>query len=290
MMLKLKKKQSSSINSVRKGKKMTNLYRILLAMTICSLLYGQNAIGQEQGKKSDEICQRLFETYIARRGKINTSTVMAASHIVAERGRNTGFWKNVLQELQKNDERSEIGCVRVLGKMLGIDAAARDVIKREKKTRQMSAWEASVRLPPEVVKELVILGRKADRFRVDHYTIALARARVPDAKDFFQMILRDDTDKRYMSSTKFHAAVGLAQLGDSTGFAWLITNSDDPLPTVSNAWPPRVPNLNLNTCSVAALRQLSGETKLSTKQEWQAWWKTVDKKLLPKSHVTIVDP
>ena len=98
---------------------------------------------------------------------------------------------------------------------------------------------------------------------------------------------------RPQASARFHAAVGLAQLAHPTGFEWLIANSGTmrgPLPRVSNAWPPRVPDLNLNTCCVAALRHLSGENKLSTRQEWQTWWKTVDKKLLPKSHVTLVDP
>ena len=248
------------------------------------------APAKEIKDQPDQLCQMLFDGCIARRGKINTSTVMAASHIVAGRGRNTGFWTTVLRELQKGEEQSEIGCVRVLGKMLAIDAAARDVIRREKETGETGQWQASICLGPEVVTELVERGKKADRFRVDHYAIALARARVPEAKDFFRMILRDDTGKHYMASAKFHAAVGLAQLSHPTGFEWLIANSGDPLPTISNAWPPGVPDLNVNTCCVAALRHLSGENKLSTKQEWQTWWKTVDKKLLPKSHVTLVDP
>lgn len=238
----------------------------------------------------DQLSQMLFDAYIARRGKINTSTVMAASHIVAERGRVTGFWKTVLRELQKGNERSEIGCVRVLGKMLAIDAAARDAIRREKETGERRQYRASIRLGPEVVAELVERGRKADRFRVDHYAIASARARVPETASFFEMILDDDTGKHYMPSAKFHAAVGLAQLGQPAGFEWLIASVGKHTGGVSNAWPLRVPDLNPSTCCVAALRSLSGENKLSTTQEWRTWWETVDRGLLPKGYVRLVDP
>lgn len=251
-----------------------------------SLLLTMPVVGENQEQKPDDICQRLFETYLARRDKINTSTIMAASHIVAERGRNTGFWKNVLQELQSDNEKSEIQCVHVLGKMLAIDARARDIIR----TGRDTSWIASVRLSPKVVEELIAHGKKADRSRVDHYCIALARARVPETKAFFNMILRNDTGKKYKPGAQFHAAVGLANLADPKGFKWLIANSDDPLPTVSNAWPSRIPNGNVSTCCTAALRELSGEAKLNTKQEWQTWWESVDKETLPKRHVTLVDP
>src|SRR5262249_7608021 len=83
-----------------------------------------------QDRQVDEITQQLFEQYVAQQGKINTESVMAATHLVAERGRESGFWKNVLAELRRNNHHSEIGCVRVLGKMLATDAAARDVIRR----------------------------------------------------------------------------------------------------------------------------------------------------------------
>lgn len=264
-----------------------SIYRGMVVALLVALSLGSASpvVRAEEGQKPDEICRLLFDTYIARRGKINTSTIMAASHIVAERGRNTGFWRNVLQELRKDNEDSEIGCVRVLGKMLAIDARARDIIR----TGEQTAWVASVALPPEVVDELVARGKKADRFRVDHYCIALARARVPESEAFFKMILRNDTGKNYMSSAQFHAAVGLAHVGDPLGFEWLIANCDDPLPTISNAWPSGVPNLNVDTCCVAALRSLSGESQLKAKAEWETWWKSVDRKVLPKGHLDIVD-
>jgi hypothetical protein len=269
--------------------------------------------------------QQLFEQYVAQQGKINTESVMAATHLVAERGRETGFWKNVLAELRRNNQQSEIGCVRVLGKMLATDAAARDVIRRRKETGEVSAWAASVCLGPEVVTDLLEHGRKADRVRIDHYTIALARARVPQARDFFKSILRATADQTspsttqptpgrdtkapiinpdqaravdsasarpyHSESTRFHAAVGLAQLGDSEGIDWLIANCEFSQGTVMNAWPKgSPPGGDLRTCCLEALRHLSGERSRTSKAEWAAWSKSVDKKHMLDHAVVFGDP
>jgi len=189
--------------------------------------------------------------------------------------------------------------------MLAVDAAARDAIKREKETGQIGQWIASVCLTPEVVSELIERGKKADRFRIDHYIIALARARSPEAKEFFSMILQGNTgefrgysravdpnmDNRFGHSEKFHSAVGLAQLGDESGFEWLIANSGS-RPSfapweVANAWPPFVSNRSLALCCQAALKQLTGEKDIATRQEWQNWWATVDRKKLPADYVRL---
>lgn len=268
---------------------MTTLHRVFLAVALGSLLCNP-VVGRETETKPDDICQLLFEAYIARPGKTGDSTVMAASRIIAERGRDTGFWGNVLRELRKGDSRNEIECVRILGKMLAMDASARDVIRRQKEAGDLVQQAAYVRLGPEVVSELVGRGKNADRFRMDHYAVALARARVPEAAPLFLMILRDDTGRHFTPSAKYHAAVGLANLGDPKGFEWLIANSDDSLPTVSNAWPPGVTNRNVNTCCTAALRELSGDQTRSTKLEWETWWGSVDRQTLPKRQVALVDP
>ena len=97
---------------------------VLLPITLASMAMAIPA--EESTKESDQLCQMLFDTYIVNRGKTNTSTIMAASHIVAERGWSRGFWRIVLRELRSGREQSEVGCVRVLGQMLAIDAAARD--------------------------------------------------------------------------------------------------------------------------------------------------------------------
>src|SRR5687767_3935454 len=88
------------------------------------------AVAQE--REPDQISKLLFEAYLNGPRKINTTTIMAASTIVAERGRRSGFWKEVLAELKSGDEHSEVHCVRILGNMLADDAAARELIRRQK--------------------------------------------------------------------------------------------------------------------------------------------------------------
>jgi hypothetical protein len=97
-----------------------------------------------------------------------------------------------------------------------------------------------------------------------------------------------------LDSTSFHAAVGLAQLGDPEGIQWLIDNSQHGRGTVSNAWPrgaavPRgAMNHNLSKCCVAALRLLTGEW-FETRAQWKAWSETVDSKPLAGRYVALVD-
>lgn len=276
--------------------------KVLIFLGLFTLL---PEISVAQERSVDQVTQQLFEQYIVRRGKINGESIIAATHLVAERGRRNGFWKNVLAELKRNNEHSEVGCVRVLGKMLATDAAARDVIRRRKETGEISAWAASIRLGPEVVTGLLERARQADRYRIDHYTIALARARVPEAKQFFQSILRATVSndpfaqvpskvpasQNHLDSTRYHAAVGLAQLGEFEGIDWLIANSEYSQGTVVNAWPRGARRGGgLSTCCVEALRYLSGERGRTSKADWAAWRKTADKKSLRDHAVVFGDP
>jgi hypothetical protein len=267
------------------------------------------AVGTAQDRQPDEVTRALFEQYVARQAKINTESVMAATQLVADRGRTTGFWKVVLAELKSDNPNSEIGCIRVLGKMLATDAAARDTIKRQKETGEISAWIPSVHLGPEVVAELVKRGEKADRFRIDHYTIALARARVSESSDFFKAILRAEQSSGppvqnairapedrprgpyHLDSTRFHAAVGLAQLGEREGIDWLVAHSEYTEGTVSNGVPVGTPpGGSLYKCCREALRHLSLENTRTTHAEWAAWAKTVDSKSLVGRGVVFSDP
>lgn len=277
-----------------------------IVLGLLATLASMAATAGAQDRPADEISKLLFDTYIARPGKIETSTLMAAEHIIAQRGRESGFWKKVLAELQTDDEYSEVGCVRILGNMLARDAGARDGIRRERETGEFpSARPLSVHLGPEVVAELLERGQKAGRFRIDHYAIALARARVPEARDFFTSMLRAKTGPTkadvekgeagpegyyHLDSTRFHAAVGLAQLGDPAGIEWLIAHCEDIQGHVSGAKPLGAsPGGSLGSCCLAALRQLSGEKEPTSKAEWEAWWKTADTKRLKFGAVRLVD-
>src|SRR5262245_28761636 len=126
-----------------------------ILLIVLALVASLPRIAAAQERAPDEISQLLFDAYLARQGKINTSTVLAASQIVAERGRDSGFWRNVLEELKRNDERNEIACVRILGNMLAADASARDALRRQQETGELFAVTPSVRLGKEVAQELL---------------------------------------------------------------------------------------------------------------------------------------
>jgi hypothetical protein len=245
----------------------------------------------------------LFEAYLNGPRKLNTSSVMAASTLVADRGRASGFWKVVLAELQSNDEHSEVHCVRILGNMLAADAAAREAIRRQKETGEVSASIQAVHLGPEVVQVLLDRAAAADRLRVDHYAIALARAAAPEARDWFAAIIAQrraapfapavgdvPSGFQHLDSTRFHAAVGLAQLGDPQGIEWLIAHSEDPNGYVEHARPYGAGSGgSFDTCCTAALRQLSGNRALTTQAEWQAWRKSLDLKQAKLNLVQLSD-
>ena len=78
----------------------------------------------------------------------------------------------------------------------------------------ISGVMANVALPSEVVTYLIERGRQADRFRINYY------------------------------------AAALAQLGEAEGYAWLVANSGDSLPTVSGPWPVMSRNRNLDSLSL----------------------------------------
>lgn len=266
-----------------------------VAIPICSGM----SVAQDRG--DDHLTRQLFEQYVANRGKINGESVLAATHLVAERGRENGFWKSVLAELKRNDEQSEIGCVRVLGKMLATDAAARVAIRRRNETGEITAWVPMVCLGHEVVTELLNRAYRADRFRIDHYTIALARSRVPETKEFFQSILRVPVPNNpftaipasqgHLESTRFHAAVGLSQLGEFEGVDWMIANCEDTTGHVMNAWPKGATRGGgLDACCVDVLRQMSDEQARKSKADWAAWRLTADMKSLLNHVVVFGDP
>ena len=90
------------------------------------------------------------------------------------------------------------------------------------------------------------------------------------------------TGSYYLTTTRFHAAVGLAQLGESDGLEWLIVNCEDTSGSVMNAQPKGAPpGGGLGACCTESLRQLSGERARTSKLECRAWLTTADKKRYP---------
>ena len=156
-----------------------------------------------------------------------------------------------------------------------------------------------------MVEELLARARKADRFRIDHYTIALARARTPETREFCAALLKagqsaappvqgtevtEPASVNHLDSTRYHAAVGLAQFGEGAGIEWLIANCEDLNGHVEHARPyGSSPGGNLGSCCQAALRQLTGNRELATKAQWEAWWASAARKGLKPGVIPMAD-
>lgn len=252
---------------------------------------GQDAVdpapnGPEQ---PDAICKALFDEYIVRVSKIPGDDITAAIQLIASRGRERGFWRTVLAELKADNEQSEVGCVRILGRMLEVDATARDVIQRERETGDVGQWIARVCLDEEVVDVLLARADAADRFRLPHYLVALARSRDPRVTGLFLKVIQGKHEEGFMEGAQFHAALGLAERGDRAGVEWLIAHVEDQLGDVFYARPAGASRQNVGVCCVAALRVLSGEAELETAVEWQAWWFKAKADFKPARHVPLSD-
>lgn len=257
---------------------------LILILAIAAIIPCTKAAGQV-AERTDPICENLFREYL-HGGKIFSDEVDAASLLIARRGRRNGFWRVVLAELQKENQLSEKGCVRILGKMLEEDARDRRVTPKQQETMPRLAYIA---LGPEVVTELLKRGEKAERYPLNDYVIALARARDVRAKAFFLDILTNKARTGYMSDARFHAALGLAQLGDTAGFEWLIAHSESDMGSINIAYPEgAAPSRGLGVCCVAALRTLSGSKDLTSRKDWEAWWSQVAKPFVPQSVVQLV--
>lgn len=238
--------------------------------------------------RQDEcLCDILFSRYI-QGGKNTSHTVVAAIELLTRHGRRNGYWRTVLDELRKGNRSSERRCVTVLGKMLAIDAQGRAFLALSDKEQRRVASAPSVALDEEVVLELLKRAQQADRLLLDFYVIALARAHDGRTRGFFTDIVSSRAGVHHDASTRFHAAVGLAQLGDEKGVEWLIDYLDD-TSSVFHAWPPGFADYNLGTCCSRALLSLTQQTDLFSKAAWRKWWDSARDGFFPKHPLVLIE-
>lgn len=262
---------------------------IIVAATVAVPTAVDDVCKKRTPKQTDCLCDILYSRFIRGGKKAPTNTVTAAIELLSSSGRLNGYWRIILGELRKGN-RSERRCVTVLGKMLALNAQARAILALPEEERERVAMMPSLALDLdlEVVPELLKRAQEADRFLLDFYAVALTRARDRRAIDFLAGILSPLERPFRLPSTRFHAAVGLAQLGDKRGVKWLIDHLDENT-SVFNAWPSGVADYNLGTCCAGTLLSLTQQTNLSSKAAWRAWWDNAQDSFSPKYSVVLVD-
>jgi hypothetical protein len=223
--------------------------------------------------ESDLVCEALLREYVFNTGKIESRSVNAATDLLATRGRSKEFWRVVLRHFKeagaKDRGLQSSRLLTVLTIMLEYDGRARWLLARPDELRQ-SAWVPEIKLSEDVLDTIIERARAADRSQLDAHVIAVVVAHDPRAKAFLKTIL-EANDQRIDQGTRFHAAVGLAELGETDGFRWLVEANPS-----GEVW--SAPHLEARTggcleSRVHALNDLTGLDKTSI-EEWQAWWKT----------------
>lgn len=232
--------------------------------------------------KSDELCKILFR-YITS----NTKDIIdrgAASDIIAPIGRICGFWKPVLEELRKGRPGVEPWCIIILGKMLEGDAIACDNIKANADAPMVS--QTRVYLPSEVVPELITRCKNQNVY-LDDYIIALARARDERCESLFLDVIHDTGGNSHSESQKFHAAVGLVNIGKRVGVDWLIEHCSRSFKEVTHAWPARRQFLDISC--VLALRSLSSRNNLTSRTDFENWWRSSPEPFVPNWPISLAE-
>ena len=194
---------------------------VLLAQTTSSDSPIQPKSEAQLRQQNQLVTEHLFRQYIAVGYRIQTAEVDAAVELVATRGiDDANFVRSVLVEFDKSWDQDQPHSKRktlaVLSRMLGICG-----IRRYNQGRNGE----SVFLPPpahesEILKKVINRGRLATA-DVDEFVMCVIRSGHPDGKPFLQDVLSNSS-----GAEKFHAAVGLAALGDSTGVDWLLELAD----------------------------------------------------------------
>ena len=244
--------------------------------------------GGSEMEGQDSICVALFKEYVERGVRVYEGDLLAASQIIASRGRTSGFWKHILAELRRGDSRTEVACVRILGRMLEGDAQAREVLRIKKERPNEIGAMVSVCVGDEVVKELISRASEVERDSVRYYMIALAASRAHEAKHLFSQVLADDKRPQYDTTAKFYSAIALSQLGDEIGVVWLIEHLQDRTGSVFSAWPEGTLSRNVSDCCQVALRRISGRSELRTASEWTHWWSSSKNDFKPVRTIRII--
>jgi hypothetical protein len=244
-----------------------------------------------QAVRTDLICELLFREYVLNSGKVNADEREAAICLIARRGRENGFWQQVLDTYRTASDSVADACVLILGRMLVVDARGREIVAAEKRTGRPygGQWGGPYIVLPDEVVDLIV--RRAAGFTGSSrraHLVALVQADDPRAKPVFEPLLEHGTTLDLDGCAVF-AAVGLANLGQERGVQWLIEHCESKYwlgyaaATIGETHSPWLDEL----CQTA-LRVLSGHhVRRDTRDSWQRWLHSTPRPFVPAAKVSV---
>lgn len=274
----------------------------------------------------DMVTEQLFRQYVVGRGKISTRTVNAAIELVAARGQSPAFAQAVVLEFERSCEDENASSIlknlmELISKMLAVDGNQRwiyELAHRNGQTKQIATTAGPSPSPTdekiyyrqsEMLERVISRGRQANRHNIDAFVIAVRQAHHPRGKQFLLDVLQNQPDPLSRGLTvdplqgkwpdnlggtwldaKFHAAVGLAELGEHAGVEWLIKQSElndfgvgSMSASLFHAPHRKAASSNLRESCLHALADLFELPATSDSKQWTAWWAANKDHFQPKS-------
>ena len=266
---------------------------------------GENhdAANRATPQQIDATTKALYAQYISRPGKIETTSVQAAIELVAARGhRDPKFRALLVEDFVRSCKEDKFGNVRrklldLVAKVLMRDGGMRWQRNEEKRTADIGQRalppDASLYRESQLLGHLVEYGRKCNASEIDAFVFAVRQAHHPKGKQFLLDVLHNpsnsdpfgnaakgkwpDNQGGSWRDARFHAAIGLAELGVKDGVRWLIERAranrfglDDSVFCHPHAL---AKSGSLRTNCDYALRDLSQGDRRRPRDTWDKWWR-----------------
>lgn len=280
---------------------------LLASVAITSHATGQTLPENATPKLIDATTLELYRQYIAPIGKIESDSVQAAIKLVAVRGEGIPEFRDLLRKdfatsrqegSQGYDSRKLLLLITAVLDREGAKRWHHEYVKRTgfPAQRVLPSRDDLYRESP-LLADVIKYGRKCGRSEIDDFTFAVRQAHHSQGGPFLLDVLHNPVDRgnpiqgvdtskgKWPDNTggrweeaRFHAAVGLAELGVEDGVRWLIEHAkpndfgiDGSVESHRQAL---VGTSSLRTNCIAVLYDLSGLKAKGdgSQQDWNNWW------------------
>lgn len=273
----------------------------IIAITIGGQLLGQALAPKFTPRSPDATTLELYREYIAPIGKIETSSVLAAVELVSKRAEGvSGFQEMLMKDFEisrqvDNQRYDAHKLLLLITAILSQEGQIRWQLEETKRTgfpsqRALPAGDGHYK-ESMLLSTAIERGRQCDRSEIDAFVFAVRQSHHPQGKQFLLDVLNNPSQISDLTKGKwpdniggtwqdarFHAAVGLAELGVEEGVQWLIGHAKENDFGLDGTIE-RHQHATINTGSLrancnAALDDLSGlRAKHDESREWDKWWR-----------------